>query len=242
MNLIIDAGNTFVKWAIFTGERLIKKDTAHYEGFEEVLKTIQQEYPNLEHCMLSSVGHFPARHIQNMEKRFKVHNLDHNTKLPFKNLYKTPKTLGVDRMALASAAVKEFPGKSCLVIDAGTCITYDFIDAENQYYGGSISPGIRLRYKTLHNFTARLPLLETKQPENIIGTNTEEAIHSGVVYGVCNEIDGIIDDYKLNYPDLTVILTGGDANFLSKNLKSTIFANPIFLLEGLNFILKHNLD
>lgn len=242
MNLIIDAGNTLVKWAIFKGDNIVHKAIAQYQDLETTLMTIHKEYPNISSCIISSVGNFPSSYVQDLEKRYKVYILDYKTKLPFKNLYETPTTLGVDRIALVSACVREFPEKHCLVIDAGTCITYDFVDASKQYHGGSISPGIKLRYKTLHDYTAKLPLLETKQPKKIIGNNTQEAIHSGVVYGVVNEIDGVIDNYKLNYPDLTVILTGGDANFLSKNLKSTIFANSNFLLEGLNFILKHNLD
>ena len=242
MNLIVDAGNTFVKWAIFKEDNIVKKDIAQYEELENTLMSINKRYPKVKSCMISSVGNFPLSLIPELKKSYEVYTLDYKTNLPFKNLYETPKTLGVDRIALISACVEKFPEKPCLVIDAGTCITYDFVDANKLYYGGSISPGIRLRYQALHNFTAKLPLLETKQPKGFIGSNTQEAIHSGVIHGVSNEIDGIIDNYKLNYPDLTVILTGGDANFLSKNLKSTIFANSNFLLEGLNFILKHNLD
>ena len=127
-----------------------------------------------------------------------------------------------------------------LIIDAGTCITFDFVTKDNDYLGGAISPGIRLRYKALNNLTANLPLLETTQPLTIIGNSTETAIHSGIVFGIINEIDGTIDYYKQKYPDLTVILTGGDTNFLSNQLKNSIFANSNFLLEGLNFILDYN--
>jgi type III pantothenate kinase len=160
--------------------------------------------------------------------------------MPFINSYATPKTLGVDRIALVSASVDQFPDNNVLIIDAGTCITYDFITDENVYLGGAISPGIRLRYKALNNLTANLPLLETNQPKSIIGDSTEESIHSGVVNGVIKEIDGLIEYYKENHQDLTVILTGGDANFLSNQLKNSIFANSNFLLEGLNFLLDYN--
>ena len=240
MNLIIDAGNTFIKWAVFKGDKLVEKSTVDYYDFRTSLKKISQVFPSIDKAIVASVGNFEEQYLEILKKQFKVYLLDHESILPFKNLYKTPKTLGVDRIALVSASVKNYPDKNCLVIDAGTCITYDFIDSKNHYLGGSISPGIRLRYKALHNLTAKLPLLETKQPKNIIGKTTDEAIHSGIIYGVCNEIDGVIDNYKLNYPDLTVILTGGDAKFLSKKLKSTIFANPNFLMQGLNFILKLN--
>ena len=240
MNLIIDAGNTQLKWAVFRDGKLIKKNAVEYASFPSALTHVFKEFEAIDRIILSSVGHFSSEFVEALKVYAPLHILTHNSKLPFKNLYKTPKTLGVDRMALVSASVKNYPQKNCLIIDAGTCITYDFIDSHNNYLGGSISPGIRLRYKALHNLTAKLPLLETKQPKGIIGNTTDEAIHSGVVYGIYNEIDGVIDNYKLNYPDLTVILTGGDAKFLSKKLKSTIFANPNFLLEGLNFILKHN--
>ena len=127
-----------------------------------------------------------------------------------------------------------------MIIDAGSCITYDFINTENEYQGGAISPGIRMRYKALNNLTANLPLLGTEIPNSIIGDSTESSIHSGIIYGVLNEIDGVIANYKEKYPDLTVILTGGDSYFLSKQLKSSIFANSNFLLEGLNHILQFN--
>ena len=125
-----------------------------------------------------------------------------------------------------------------MIIDAGTCITYDFINAEGVYLGGAISPGLRLRYTSLHNLTANLPLLETKEVENWIGDTTERAIHSGVYNGLIQEIDGVIAQYKDKYEPLVVILTGGDAHILSKRLKNSIFAHSNFLLEGLNYILK----
>ena len=143
-------------------------------------------------------------------------------------------------MALVSASVKHYKEQNVLIIDAGTCITYDFINSDNQYIGGSISPGIRLRYQSLNNLTASLPLLETKMPDNIVGSSTSESIHSGIINGILMEIDGVVSKYEKKIKDLTVILTGGDADFLSKRLKSSIFAHSNFLLEGLNFILEFN--
>ena len=160
--------------------------------------------------------------------------------MPFNNLYKTPNTLGVDRIALVAAAVKQFPNTNVLIIDAGTCITFDFVDVNASYLGGAISPGIKMRYKALNKFTANLPLIDALELHDFIGKNTEESIISGVLNGVKNEINGIIEDYYLKYLDLTVVLTGGDTNFLSKQLKSSIFANQNFLLQGLNEILKFN--
>ena len=146
--------------------------------------------------------------------------------------------MGVDRLALVSAFAKAYPKQNGLIIDAGTCITYDFINAEGVYLGGAISPGLRLRYTSLHNLTANLPLLETKEVEQWIGDTTESAIHSGVYNGLIQEIDGVIAQYKDKYEPLVVILTGGDAHILSKRLKNSIFAHSNFLLEGLNYILK----
>ena len=155
-------------------------------------------------------------------------------------MYETPETLGVDRIALVSGAVKKFPNKNILIIDAGTCITFDFVNDKTVYFGGAISPGIEMRYKSLHAFTSKLPILEKNYPQNFIGKNTIESINSGIVNGVTQEIKGVINQYKKKYTDLTVVLTGGDINFLAKQLKSSIFAHQNFLLEGLNEILIFN--
>ena len=133
-----------------------------------------------------------------------------------------------------------FPNQNRLVIDAGTCVTYDFVNTENEYLGGAISPGIRLRYESLHNYTAKLPLLTIENPESLIGNTTFDSIHSGVVNGISNEIDGFIDEYKKQYSNFIIILTGGDAEFLAKRLKNIIFANSNFLLESLNQIYLYN--
>ena len=136
-------------------------------------------------------------------------------------------------MVVSAGAVLKYPNQNRLVIDAGTCITYDFIDEKDNYLGGAISPGIKIRYKSLNDYTANLPLLEKKEIEHYIGNSTENSIHSGIINGICHEIDGFISQYSLKNQDLTIILTGGDADFLAKRLKSTIFANSNFLLESL---------
>ncbi|WP_179343702.1 type III pantothenate kinase [Winogradskyella ursingii] len=240
MNLIVDVGNTFVKFAIFKDGKLLDKIAFELIEFKNRFKSYHKKYPDLTHCIISSVGRLSKQHVKLVKEKLEILELDTATKLPFKNSYKTPKTLGVDRIALVSASVQQYNDRNVLIIDAGTCITYDFITKENEYLGGAISPGIRLRYRTLNNLTANLPLLETHQPKSIIGNTTETSIHSGVVTGAIKEIDGVIDEYLKKYPDLTVILTGGDAKFLSNQLKNSIFANSNFLLEGLNFILEYN--
>lgn len=159
---------------------------------------------------------------------------------PFINKYSTPDTLGIDRMVLVSGASILYPQKNVLIIDAGTCITYDLITDTNEYYGGAISPGITIRYKSLNNYTAKLPLLEKETPNSYLGNSTKNAIHSGIVNGVLYEIEGFISQYQVNFQDLTIILTGGDADFLAKSLKSTIFANSNFLLESLNALFRYS--
>ena len=240
MNLIVDVGNTFVKFAVFENNTLIHKVSFKLKDFELEYKQLSKAFPNLKAAIISSVGRLSKAQAEIIAKDLTVLELNYKTKLPFRNRYKTPKTLGVDRIALASASVQQFPDRNALIIDAGTCITYDFVTKKNSYLGGAISPGIRIRYQALHNLTANLPLLEKNQPKTITGNTTESSIHSGVVNGVIKEIDGVIDQYRSKYQDLTVILTGGDANFLSNQLKNSIFANSNFLLEGLNFILEFN--
>ena len=240
MNLIVDVGNTYVKFAIYNNGNLHEKTVAQINDFDHIVNDVFKEYPEINKAIISSVGTLNESHLNHLKSKIDVLELSHKLKLPFKNLYTTPTTLGVDRIALVSASVEQFPDENVLIIDAGTCITYDFINENNEYLGGAISPGIRLRYRTLNNLTAHLPLLETERPKDIIGDSTHNAIHSGVVIGVLKEIDGVIDDYVKKFPDLTVILTGGDTKFLSNQLKNSIFANSNFLLEGLNFILEYN--
>jgi len=240
MNLIVDVGNTFVKFAVFDAGVLKDKIVVEIVNFNSVVFSVLKRYPAINRAILSSVGRLEASHIDTLKMEVDVIELSHDLRLPFTNKYATPKTLGADRIALVSASIAQCSDRNTLIIDAGTCITYDFINKNNAYLGGAISPGIRLRYKTLNNLTANLPLLETKFPQDILGDSTENSIHSGVVFGVLKEIDGVISDYVKKYEYLTVILTGGDTKFLSNQLKNSIFANSNFLLEGLNFILDYN--
>lgn len=242
MNLVIDVGNTSVKLAVFKGAVLFRKEIVMIQDLLETISKINEENKTIKNVIVSSVSDLDKEVLEYFDNNFQVLFLSHQAKLPFKNLYETPNTLGIDRIALIAASVDQYSEKNVLVIDAGTCVTYDFINKENEYLGGAISPGIRMRYKALHNQTAKLPLLDTEAPENLIGNSTITSINSGVVNGLVNEIDGVIAQYKEKYNDLTIILTGGDANFLSKQLKSSIFANSNFLLQGLNFILLNNLD
>ncbi|MCF6346832.1 MAG: type III pantothenate kinase [Flavobacteriaceae bacterium] len=240
MNLIIDIGNTRTKVAIIKENTILKKVTSDNQNIIKSIKKLGKTHL-LKNCIVSSVSKFDTSSFKDDFDFEKIIELNQHTKIPFINKYDTPSTLGVDRIALASAAFTKYPNQNVLVIDAGTCITYDFINVNNEYLGGAISPGIKIRYKALHKFTANLPQLE-KSDFKLIGINTESSIHSGILNGLIQEIEGIISQYRAKYQNLTVVLTGGDTNFLAEKLKSTIFANPNFLLEGLNSILIHNLD
>ncbi len=240
MNLIIDIGNTRAKIAVIKKNNILKKITSDIKSVKKNVKRLKKDYP-FKNCIISSVSKFDMLVFKDSFNFEKIIELNQHTKIPFTNKYDTPSTLGVDRIALASAAVINYPSENVLIIDAGTCITYDFVNAKNEYLGGAISPGIMIRYKALHTFTANLPQLKESNYK-LIGTDTESSIHSGVLNGLIQEIEGIISQYKAKYQNLTVVLTGGDTNYLAKKLKSTIFANPNFLLEGLNSILIHNLD
>jgi len=240
MNLIIDVGNTLIKLAIFkNGELQIKKTTIKGD-FLEALSEIKNKYSQIEKCIISSVGKISETHFTKLKNSYSVLVLDHTVAIPFKNEYATPTTLGVDRIALISAAAVEYPKKNVLVIDAGTCITYDFLSEDNNYKGGAISPGLQMRFKAMHTFTEKLPLLEAEQICKYIGSSTIGSMHSGTVNGICYEIDGFIAAYATDFKNLTVILTGGDAHFLRDRLKNDIFATSNFLLQGLNHILEHN--
>ena len=236
MLLTIDVGNSRIKVAVFEHNKQL--DFFIFETNEALknFKNIFQKYSNLQKIILSSVGKLDEEVVNFIKSQFQTEIIDHKSKFPFANLYATPETLGIDRMVLAAGATLMYPNQNRLIIDAGTCITYDFVNAENQYLGGAISPGIKIRYKSLNNYTSKLPLLTLSEDFEIIGNSTKSAIHSGVINGVIFEIEGFISQYSLKNQDLTIILTGGDAEFLAKRLKSTIFANSNFLLESLNLL------
>ncbi len=240
MNLVIDIGNTLVKMAVFQGDILIKKKISLRRDFLKDLEELERKYQKPGNIILSSVSKTPLKWLQKLEEGSRLFILNQQLPQVFTNLYLSPNTLGNDRVALVSAASKHFPAENVLVIDSGTCITYDFKNNKNEYLGGAISPGLDMRYKAMHNFTENLPLLEPEEEITLIGNTTNSSMHSGVIYGITFEIDGIIAAYQAQYKDLTIILTGGDAQFLCKRLKNSIFANSNFLLEGLNYILEFN--
>jgi len=240
MLLAIDIGNTRIKAAVFEANTLIGTIVFSKEEFVFRITFILELHPKITTIIVAAVGNLEKKLFSSFENRLSIIFISHESKFPFQNLYATPTTLGIDRMVLAAGAVISFPAQNRLIIDAGTCITYDFVDENNNYLGGAISPGIRIRYEALHQQTAKLPLLSKTYPENFIGNSTEESIHSGVVTGVIHEIDGFIEEYRSQYAKFIIILTGGDAEFLAKRLKNTIFANSNFLLESLNQTFQYN--
>ena len=238
MNLIIDIGNTQTKVALVNNFEVVKVDRHDKLSIDLIEKTIQNHHPKK--AIVSVVGEYDLKSIQYLKSLIPTTELDYRTNLPIKNLYKTPETLGLDRIAAAAGAAYLYPDTNLLVIDSGTAITYDFIDAKGQYHGGAISPGIRLRFKALNQFTANLPLLDFNESYPLIGVSTSECIRSGVMNGIVGEVDSYIDQVKAKYPEITVVLTGGDSNIFVNKLKNSIFVVQNLVLIGLNRILEFN--
>jgi pantothenate kinase, type III len=236
MNLAIDYGNTRIKAGVFEGIELRDKKTFQdAAAFKEYLN--QNSFENV---IISSVHKESQAVLEMVVAKGKKIELDHTTHLPISILYKTPETLGVDRIAGACGAIDIFPNRDCLVIDAGTCVNYEFVDAQKRYFGGAISPGIRMRFEAMHTFTSKLPLITSMAETPLIGDSTVSCMQSGVLNGILNEVTGTIEKYKEKYPELGVILCGGDYSFFENKLKPSIFVAPNLVLSGLNRILLHN--
>ena len=240
MNLIIDIGNTKIKAAVFEQDTLVFNQLFSFDDWENDIKKNLNNFEKVKNIVVSNVSKINANRFSSFKSNYNLFYVTRESLFPFTNKYQSPQTLGIDRMVLASGAVLQHPNTNRLIIDAGTCITYDFVDDKDNYLGGAISPGIQLRYKSLNNYTADLPLLSRQEPVNSIGNTTKESIHSGVVNGVTYEIDSFVDSYSKKYSNFIIILTGGDAEFLAKRLKNTIFANSNFLLESLNQTFQYN--
>jgi len=230
--ITIDEGNTITKLALFEDDNLVIK-----ENNVSVAQALELA-SNCDRLILSSVK--KDSDFNTLAQHKYALSLNSTTPIPISNGYKTPFTLGNDRIALVVGATVNFSNHNVLVIDAGTCITYDFINAQQEYIGGSISPGIQMRYRALHQYTSQLPMLNSVENAKLTGGNTEESIHSGVINGVLAEIDGVIQRYSEQYTDIKVVVTGGDVKLFDKGLKNTIFASPNLLMEGLNKILDYN--
>ncbi len=240
MHLIIDVGNTYCKYYLFQNTKQIEKGKV--EDFYALKKNPALLSAQVEKVIFSDVsGTINLEDLQQLFPEKACYDAA-QLNLPFDNQYQTPKTMGSDRIALVAAAVKRYPKKNVLIIDAGSCLTFDLLTEENTYLGGGISPGLAMRFKSLHQFTGKLPLVALSTDPLLWGNSTIASIATGVYRGLVHEIDGQISDYNHQFPNLTVILTGGDAQRLSKSLKSTIFVAPNFLAEGLDYLLHFNTD
>ena len=241
MNLCIDRGNSSTKVGIFNRNDLI--ETFQFE------KLTQSEIDDLfrkfeiSTCILSSVVSENKEVISLISSKSAYFlQLDQHTSLPIINLYDTPETLGKDRIAAVVAANFLQPDTDILVIDAGTAITYDFINSQKEYLGGNIAPGLNMRLQAMHQFTDKLPLVEAEAESPFLGTNTKSAILAGAFQGIIFEMNGYISSLKIKYPQLSIFLTGGSTFYFANKLKNTIFAEKNLVLIGLNRILEYNVQ
>lgn len=247
MYLIVDQGNTFTKVAISNSKELagvgIFDNSLKNQLFSEINAWIaSSDYDFPTSGIISSVTNSGDEFIKNLDKKIKLIEMSSKLRLPIDNRYETPETLGNDRIAAVVAASRLLPGAATLCLDAGTCLTFDFINSRQEYLGGAISPGITMRLKALNTFTGKLPLVSLDEDFDLIGNTTSSSILSGVMNGIIEEANGIIRQYQQEYPDLRVVLTGGDANYFEDKLKSNIFAVPNLVLLGLKDILIYNVE
>ncbi|MBL1231651.1 MAG: pantothenate kinase [Flavobacteriales bacterium] len=237
MDLIVDVGNTFVKIAVFEDDNII-----FCQKYSEVNASIIFEIKNkfdTKRGIISSVRNNEAEVSAILNKiNISFYWLNHKMEFPFKINYKTPETLGLDRVSAVVGAMAMFPNSNLLIVDMGTCITSDFVDENLVYHGGSIAPGFEMRFKALHHFTQKLPQIKYEnQLIKLIGDSTDNSILSGVYNGFKYEILGMISAYEQQYNDLKIVLTGGDYKLFDLEAKNRIFADDFLVLRGLQQIL-----
>ena len=239
MNLIFDFGNSLTKYFFIHNDKVIGRGSFASSMFDEKILDIKTN-GHIEKLIYSSVIDDKREELSEVFKNSIIISLkDKNLKLPFTNQYKS-ETLGEDRIALVSAGLNLYPDKDLLIIDIGTCITYDLVSSNKEYIGGSISPGFNLRYSSLNDYTSNLPKLKFTPMESIIGESTEEHIHTGIYNGIIGEINYNIERHRDDSPNIETIISGGGANFLLNKIKNVIFADQDFLAHGLNHILQTN--
>lgn len=236
MNIALDFGNTQTKLGLFQQGNLEK--VLVFQEDHQLSITIAELNPSK--IIVSNVGQSRLTFVKELEKNYPVVIFSHQSHIPIINCYDTPKTLGMDRLAAVIGAQVLFPNQASLVIDLGTCITYDFITKDKKYLGGGISPGMRLRNKAMHDYTANLPLLEQFSSTHLIGTNTRNSLLSGIVNGISFEIEGLIRAYQEGFGIFNTVMCGGDAIFFDSNIKASIFVRQEIVLIGLNEVLRQN--
>lgn len=242
MNLVLDIGNTRTKLSLFNFDN----EVVYFKSFDnkdEKCLFEEIEKKDFDRAIISSVSKSEEKIADLVRKKcdFCV-VLSSDTKIPLINRYKTPETLGTDRIATAVGAYSQKPGKNILVIDSGTCVTYDLISSKGEFIGGNISPGVHMRLEALNKMTSRLPLVSAEGDIPCLGYDTHTAIRSGVFWGLEYEMCGYIDEINKKYDDVFVFLTGGGVKSLDKKLKISIFADDFLLLKGLNYILNYNYE
>lgn len=239
MNLVVDIGNSLIKISVFDGDNIVAQRCAE-KLYPTLFKELFTKW-SIERAIVASTSQ-GVREVSQILRPKVQYLLDFvsQTPVPITNAYLTPETLGRDRLAAAVGAASLYPNRNVLIIDFGTAITFDLVTADNTYRGGCISPGVKTRFRSLHDYTARLPLCEATDDEELSGLTTEEAIERGVMNGVTFEIEGYIARMESRFENLCVIFTGGDANLFVKRIKNTIFANCNLVVCGLNRILEYN--
>lgn len=237
MYLVIDAGNTSLKYFIFENNNLVFKNKIDYDSFFSNKVLVQYSIDKTIICNVS-------RHTTpSIAEQFSIDSyleFTHETKIPIRNNYGTPQTLGLDRLAAAIGAEHIMPHKNKVIIDMGTAITIDFLDETATFQGGNISLGISARFQALAEYTGKLPLVTPQETTSLFGKNTIEAINNGVISGVCNELSSYINIYQSQYQDVAFFLTGGDSLFFEKRQKNAIFACENLVAIGLLSVLKFN--
>jgi len=237
-NLCVDIGNSWIKGAYFNQSDEIEHTFLCKNPGEKLGRELNRMDMPIQYAIVSNVRKLDIKTLP--IKAEKVLDMNPSLDYPFDNRYNSPETLGMDRVCAISGALKDFPNQALLVITAGTCVTYNILTEDGLFLGGSISPGLTMRYKALHNYTGKLPLVNHTPFDNLIGMTTKESLWSGVQKGLRAELDGIIDQYKSFYPDIKVIMTGGATIFFENKVKNEIFADPNLIFKGLNTILKRN--
>lgn len=238
MNIVVDIGNTRIKTAVFDGSLLREK-----HSFKDVGGL--REYvagKDFNHAIVSSVSTDSSIVLPMLPVHGKKLQLTTSLGFPVRIAYDTPDTLGVDRIAAACGAYQLFPGEDCLVIDMGTCITYDFLSSAGAFEGGAIAPGIKMRFAAMHHFTARLPMIEPLANPPVTGKSTAGSMQSGVINGVLGEINGFIARYQSQFGQVKAVACGGDLALFENSLKPSIFVAPDLVLIGLNRILLHHVN
>jgi type III pantothenate kinase len=238
ITLCFDFGNTRLKCAVFEG-RDFKEEIVLEDATNASVGAIIEQYQPEWTILSSVINHSPELETL-LAAKTRFHKLDHHSKLPITAPVGKPETIGADRLAICAAAVDLFPRQHNLAIGLGTCITYNFVNRDHEFLGGSISPGMHMRFKAMHEQTALLPLIKAEHNFPLVGYDTKTNLLSGVLLGMAKEIDGIIDAYALKYNNFNVLLTGGDMGFFVPHLKNKIFADPYLIYKGLYAISASN--